>query len=107
MIFTLASHTGRVRSLALTPDGTKAISGSDDHTLKVWDLRRGKLERTIIGHSDAVRAVAVLPDGERAISASDDHTLRTWDISTGEQLGSIDIQLDWIRGCLLYTSCYR
>ncbi len=100
LIFTLASHTGRVRSLALTPDGSKAISGSDDHTLKIWDLRRGKLERTIIGHSDAIRAVAVLAGGERAISASDDHTLRIWDISTGSQLGSIDIQLDWIRGLI-------
>jgi WD40 repeat protein len=100
LVFTLASHTGRVRSLALTPDGTKAISGSDDHTLKIWDLRRGKLERTIIGHSDAIRAVAVLPAGERAISASDDHTLRIWDVSTGAQLGSIDIQLDWIRGLI-------
>jgi WD40 repeat protein len=107
LIFTLASHTARVRSLALTPDGTKAISGSDDHTLKIWDLRRGKLERTIIGHSDAIRAVAVLPDGERAISASDDHTLRIWNISTGSQLGSIDIQLDWIRGltALPRTAC--
>ena len=100
LIFTLASHTARVRSLALTPDGTKAISGSDDHTLKIWDLRLGKLERTVIGHTDAIRAVAVLPDGGRAISASDDHTLRIWDISTGGQLGSIDIQLDWIRGLI-------
>jgi WD40 repeat protein len=98
LIFTLASHTARVRSLALTLDGTKAISGSDDHTLKIWDLRRGKLDRTIIGHTDAVRSVAVLPDGERAISASDDHTLRIWDVSSGAQLGSMDIQLDWIRG---------
>jgi WD40 repeat protein len=107
LIFTLASHTARVRSLVLTPDGARAVSGSDDHTLKVWDLRRGKLERTIIGHSDAVRAVVVLPDGERAVSASDDHTLRIWDISTGVQQGSIDIQLDWIRGLLALprTTC--
>jgi WD40 repeat protein len=98
LIFTLAGHTGRVRSVALTPDGTRAISGSDDHTLKIWDLRHGKLEQTIIGHADAIKAVAVVPDGTRAVSASDDHTLRVWDLSTGGQEGLIDIQLDWIRG---------
>jgi hypothetical protein len=40
LVFTLASHTARVRSLALTPDGSKAISASDDRTIKVWDLQK-------------------------------------------------------------------
>ena len=38
LIYTLASHNARVRCLALTPEGTRAISASDDHTIKVWDL---------------------------------------------------------------------
>ena len=98
LIFTLASHTARVRSLALIGDGSKAISASDDRTLKVWDLHGGQLERTMVGHSDAIRAVAVLPDGRRAISASDDHTIRVWDLASGSEEFSIDVQLDWVRG---------
>jgi WD40 repeat protein len=98
LMFTLASHTARVRSLALSPNGARAVSGSEDHTVRVWDLRRGTLERTLTGHSDAIRAVAVLPDGESAVSAADDHTLRVWNLSTGRQGSSMDTQLDWIRG---------
>lgn len=107
LVFTLAGHTARVRSLALTPDRANAVSASDDHTIKVWNLHRGQLERTISGHTDAVRAIAVLPDGAHIISGSDDHTLRVWDLATGAQQLSIDLQLDWVRGLVALpgTSC--
>jgi WD40 repeat protein len=100
LMFTLASHTARVRSLSLSPNGTTAMSASDDHTIKIWDLRRGTLEKTLTGHSDSIRAVALLPGGERLVSAADDHTLRIWNLSSGLQEACIDTQLDWIRGLL-------
>jgi WD40 repeat protein len=76
LLFTLAGHTGRVRAVAITSDGKRAISASDDHTVKVWDLERGVEEHTLAGHSDWVRALAVIPNALRAVSASDDHTLK-------------------------------
>lgn len=97
LLYTLAGHSSRVRDLALTPEGARALSASDDHTIRVWDLRRGTLERTLTGHSDYVRAVTVLPDGQKAVSAADDHTLRVWDLSTGSEQTRIDTQTDWIR----------
>jgi WD40 repeat protein len=39
---TLRGHTGRVLSLALSPDGKRLFSGSADHTIKVWDFDAGK-----------------------------------------------------------------
>jgi WD40 repeat protein len=77
-------------AVAVTPDGRRAISASDDKTLKVWDLSSGDqtkfglAERTLAGHSGVVMAVAVTPDGRRAISASADKTLKVWDLSSGE-----------------------
>jgi len=43
-MFTLAGHTIRIRSFALSRDGTRAVPASDDHTLKVWHLGRDTLE---------------------------------------------------------------
>ena len=32
------AHSNWIRSVAFSPDGTKIVSGSDDQTIKVWDL---------------------------------------------------------------------
>jgi WD40 repeat protein len=61
-----------------------AVSGSDDSTLKVWDLERGEEIRTLKGHSNWVSAVAVSPDGRMAVSGSRDNTLKVWDLERGE-----------------------
>ena len=31
------AHSGWIRSVAFSPDGTKIVSGSYDQTIKVWD----------------------------------------------------------------------
>ncbi len=68
----------------MTPDGRRAVSGSDDETLRVWDLESGRCLRTLEGHSSGVRSVSVTPDGRRAVSGSDDETLRVWDVESGQ-----------------------
>ena len=42
------AHSGWIRSVAFSPDGTKVVSGSDDKTIKVWKLRDQPGERTIV-----------------------------------------------------------
>jgi WD40 repeat protein len=46
---TLEGHTGGVNSLALSPDGCFALSGSEDKTLRLWDVAGGKCVRTFEG----------------------------------------------------------
>jgi WD40 repeat protein len=41
MLRVLKGHTGGGTVVALTPDGHRAISGSDDGTLRFWDLDSG------------------------------------------------------------------
>ncbi|MGH9455603.1 MAG: hypothetical protein ACRD2O_16715 [Terriglobia bacterium] len=38
----LAAHNHLIFSVAVTPDGKRAISASWDRTLKVWDLASGE-----------------------------------------------------------------
>ncbi len=38
----MTGHSDSVRSVAVTPDGQRAVSASDDNTLKVWNLENGR-----------------------------------------------------------------
>lgn len=62
LVRVLVGHTFLVCAVAVTSDGRRAISGSEDQTLKVWDLASGRELHTLTGHTDVVRAVAVTPD---------------------------------------------
>jgi WD40 repeat protein len=42
-------HNDRVRSVAISPDGRYALSGSEDNTLKLWDIETGAEIRTLSG----------------------------------------------------------
>ena len=63
----------------------RVISGSADHTLRVWDLASGQELRSLAGHSGEVLSVAFSPDGGRLASASADMTVRVWDAGTGRE----------------------
>ncbi len=85
LIRTLTGHRDIVLAVAITFDGQRVVSSSDDNTLKVWNLATGEEERTLIGHSDSVVAVAITFDGQRVVSGSDDNTLKVWNLATGEE----------------------
>ena len=83
MLRVLEGHTDTVRAVALSADGRRAVSGSSDKTVRVWDLEGDQPPRVLEGHTGAVKAVALLADGKRAISGSDDKTIRVWDLEGG------------------------
>jgi len=39
----LKGHSGGVRSVSFSPDGSKIVSGSDDNTIRVWDASTGEM----------------------------------------------------------------
>lgn len=90
-VYTLQGHTQSVRSLAITPDGEILISGSDDNTIKLWQLATGEELCTLRGHSKAVSAIAISADGEILASGSEDKTIKLWELSTGMQIGTLTL----------------
>jgi NACHT domain- and WD repeat-containing protein len=81
---TLKGHTDHVTCASLAPCGRRAVTGSLDKTLRVWDMRRWSTRQRILrGHTDAVYCVSVSADGRRAISGSRDKSLRVWDLESG------------------------
>jgi WD40 repeat protein len=85
-LLTLNGHADSVWAVAVSPDGRRIITGSDDNTAKVWDAATGQELLTLNGHADSVSAVAVSPDGRRIITGSDDKTAKVWDAATGQEL---------------------
>ncbi len=79
------AHDGTARAVALTSDGKRAISASNDGTLKVWDLVNWKELCTLPGQSGAFSAVAITSDGRRAISGSSEGTLNIWDLEQAKE----------------------
>jgi len=62
-------------SVAFSPDGRFIASGSDDTTVKLWEVSSGKLIRSLEGHQNWVRSVAFSPDRRFIASGSDDNTV--------------------------------
>ncbi len=91
MVFPLLSftgHEGAVDCVAICPDGRTALSGSQDMTMKLWDLASGEVLRTFTRHNGYVWCVAIAPDGRTALSGSGSHdkTLKLWDLASGKEL---------------------
>jgi WD40 repeat protein len=53
-VATLDGHRDAVARLSLTPDGTRAVSGSADHTVRVWDLGDGGCLAVILAPAPVV-----------------------------------------------------
>jgi len=81
----LKGHTGGITSVAITPDGKFAFSGSKDKTCILWDLITGQAIKSVIGHSDKITAIKVTPDSKHALSGSSDSTCILWDLENGQE----------------------
>ena len=82
----LEGHDAQINCVDVTPDGRRAVSGSNDETLRVWDMESGECLRVLEGHNFQIRSVSISPDGQCVISGNSDNTLRTWDMESGKCL---------------------
>jgi WD40 repeat protein len=72
-------HSDSVESVAFSPDGNKALSGSYDRTMKLWNVETGTLEETFQEHTDFIMSVAFASDdGSDVLSGSADGTFKYW-----------------------------
>lgn len=88
---TLEGHSKQVSSVAFSTNGQIIASGSDDGTIRLWDVTTGLENRILVGHSDSVNSIAFsVTDGKIQASGSKDRTVKIWDIKTGSVIRTLE-----------------
>jgi WD40 repeat protein len=83
-------HTGMIFGVAFSPDGTKAVSGCNDHTIRLWNVADGK-EQALFRARGWVKSVAFSRDGKYLLSGSGHPpVIQLWDVKTGEELRALE-----------------
>lgn len=90
-------HTSGVHTVAFSPDGRSLVSGSDDNTIKLWDVSNGREIRTLKGHGEVVRSVAFSPDSHSVATGNSDGTLKLWDVVSGRELRTLSGHSEAVR----------
>ncbi len=85
---TLTGHSKLVTSVAYSPDGQTLASGSNDNTIKLWDVKTGNLLQTLTSHSKLVTSVAYSPNSQ-TLASGGDKTIKLWDVKTGNLLKTL------------------
>lgn len=85
----LLGHHNYVYCLAFSPKGNILASGSYDEAVFLWDVRAGRLMRSLPAHSDPVSGIDFCRDGTLVVSCSTDGLIRIWDTSTGQCLRTL------------------
>lgn len=76
----LSGHQAPVQALAIGPNGYLLISGSQDKTLRIWNLKTGQFLHRLMGHEAAISSLAISPNGRKLVSGSLDRTLISWNL---------------------------
>lgn len=75
LLRSLEGHTRPVTAVAVSADGRTVVSGSDDRTLRAWDLERGQA-RLLFWNDAPILALALSGDG--CLLACGDRSGRVW-----------------------------
>jgi len=81
----LPGHESSVQRIALTPDGTRFLSGAADGTVILWDVRLKQKLQTVQASTKRIRSLVFSPDGKRFAVGTDDKTVGLWTIESVEE----------------------
>ncbi|MCL2805159.1 MAG: caspase family protein [Treponema sp.] len=100
----IRTFSGQFFSLAFSPDSRQIISGSDDKTIKLYDLSTGRVIGILPGHTGYVSSLVFSSDGRQIISGSYDGTIKLWDASTGREIRTLSGHLSYINSVAFSTN---
>jgi WD40 repeat protein len=79
-------HQGKVYCVSFAPDGRRIASGSNDQTIRVWDVQSGAERDCLSVPGSIVKSLHWSPDGRRLVMGLSDGTVRVADVAEGTEL---------------------
>ena len=78
-------HEGGVNSTAVSPNGRRFATASEDRSVRVWDIGKKATMIRLDGHESGVARVAFAPDGRHLLTLTRDGAGRLWHIFPSTQ----------------------
>ncbi|MCE9583003.1 MAG: hypothetical protein K8T20_10955 [Planctomycetes bacterium] len=103
---TLKGHTGRVTCVAWSPDSRTLASGSDDGSIRFWEVQSGKETGCLANvhgrgsHGTGTTTVGFFPDGKRLFSTGYDPLVRIWDVAGLKEIRNLPGHRDCTVACI-------
>jgi WD40 repeat protein len=82
---------------------TVQTPGSDDETVRLWDVQSGQVIRELKGHKGWVSSVAFSADGQTLASGAYDKTVLLWDVQTGQVIRELKGHKGWVSSVAFST----
>jgi len=86
LLFSFKAHQNKVSTLAISKDGKRLITGSNDSNVIIWDAETGKPIHILDDHKAEITGVCISADGQLIVSSSSDGTTRVWNAQNGDTL---------------------
>jgi WD40 repeat protein len=91
-----------IRDIAFSPDNQILAAAVTDNTIKLWDIGKGVVVRTLTGHTDDVHTIDFSPDGQLLASGAGgfdnpgESTIKLWQVSDGSLIRTLEGHDDWV-----------
>ncbi|MFH2203266.1 MAG: cytochrome c peroxidase [Elusimicrobiota bacterium] len=81
---TWKGHTDQVSNAAFTADGAGVLSASDDYSLKLWEVKTGRVKKTIRGENGYQFGLVYYSGGTRSAAVNEALTFKLYDAAAGK-----------------------
>ncbi|KAK8808613.1 hypothetical protein WA158_008514 [Blastocystis sp. Blastoise] len=100
----ITGHLGWVNCVDVDVSNEWFATGSNDRTIKIWDLASGTLKLTLTGHSHSVRAVAISERSPFMFTGGEDKAVKCWDLETNRVIRSYTGHLSGVYSLALHPT---